>query len=112
MTIDRDLAGCIATATRIMIDEGRWSPERGDAARLLDLERFLPIRIQAGQPELVAMNDRMIIEAATCVLAAATSAMALGAIARPTPRDVALFGSPPALRAVSDEPFGLFAQAA
>jgi hypothetical protein len=112
MHMDRDLASRIAIVARSMVDEGRWSPEPCPASRLLDLERFLPISIQPGQPALEAMNDRMILDAASDVLAAATVAMASGGISRPTPRDVGLFGSPPPLRAVENEPFGLFARAA
>lgn len=112
MSMTRTTAERVAMVLRRTVDEGRWSPELGDLSRLFDLERLLPIRIQAGQPALEAMNDAMIREAATDVLAAAMRAMAAGGIACPRRCEVVLCGSPPPLRAVDDEPFGLFARAA
>ena len=112
MTMDDGFAGRVAAAARSMADDGRWVPSAEACGRLLDLERFLAIRIQEGQPALEAMNARLVAAAAAAVLDAASSAMSCGAVASPSPLEIAAFGRPPAPRLVEDSLPGLFARAA
>lgn len=112
MIMDNGLAGRVATVARAMLDEERWQPAREVSDRLLDLERFLAIRIQTGQPALEAMNARLVTDAAASVTEMASLAMSQGVVSGPLPREIALFGRPPAPRLVDDAVFGLFAQAA
>ena len=115
MSMPRESSDRIARALRSASDERRWTPDAAAKTRLLDLERSLSIRIQAGQPELEAMNARMVDDAAADLLVRVVADMREGRVAMPTPCEMALFGRPPApvLSVVSSTPlFDGLAQAA
>lgn len=98
MSMTKPVAENVARTLRLALDEGRWSPDWQQRLVLLDLERALPISIQAGQPELEAMQARLIARPALELLVIGTRAMSQGGFASPSPSDVALFGRPPAPR--------------
>lgn len=102
MTMTMQTAERIAMALRRASIDGRWKADAVGHGLLMDLERFLSIRIQAGQPALEAMNWRLIEMLAVALLDLASAAMRDGLISGPTPCDIALFGRPPRPRIVSE----------
>lgn len=93
MIVANELGSRMAEAVRLMIVQERWSPDLEAVRALFDLERFLSIRIQAGQPDLEAMNASLICAAATDLIAVVTSALAAGEIDDVTMEEADLLSS-------------------
>jgi len=92
-TFDRPQATLLARTAREAIDFRRWLPNLAESTALIDLERSLSISIQAGQPELEAMQARMISDQAAHLHALATAAYRADRIAEATMVDEQVFGS-------------------
>lgn len=92
-TFDRPQAMLLARTAREAVDFRRWTPALDESTALVALERSLSVSIQAGQPELEAMQAGMISGQAGELHALATAAYRAGRIAEATPTDEQVFGS-------------------
>lgn len=88
----RQHAMILARTARQAVDFGRWLPSLDESNALLGLERALSISIQAGQPELEAMQDSLISGHATDLETLARAAYAAGRIADASLADEQVFG--------------------
>jgi hypothetical protein len=89
----RQDASTLATMLRRAQDEDRWHP-RDDAMQALSgLERNLSISIQAGQPELEAMQASLISQSGDEVMALARADYAACRIASPSLDEMRLLGN-------------------
>jgi len=89
---DRSQAILLARSAREAVDFGRLLPNLAESTALLDLERALSISIQAGQPELDAMQARIISDASSKLETLAVAAYRAGRITDATMGDEQLFG--------------------
>lgn len=89
---DRSQAILLARSTREAVDFGRLLPNLAESTALLDLERALSISIQAGQPELDAMQARIISDASSKLETLAVAAYRAGRITDATMGDEQMFG--------------------
>jgi hypothetical protein len=92
MIVGNDVGERVAGTVRLLVAEGRWSPSLEALLSLYDLERFLAIRIQAGQPALEAMNASLAAQSALALISSASAALATGEIASPTCGEMGLLG--------------------
>lgn len=88
----RQHANLLARTARQAVDFSRWLPNLDESNALLGLERALSVSIQAGQPELEAMQDRLILAHATDLETLAKAAYAAGRIADASLVDEQVFG--------------------
>ena len=82
--MDRTQAERLARMMRLAETQGRWEPTDATGDALILLEQSLSIRIQAGQPELDAMQARLIGRYATDLTVDARADYAAGRIEHPT----------------------------
>ena len=90
--IDRSQAMLLARTAREAVDFGRWLPNIAESTALLGLERALSISIQAGQPDLDAMQAGIISDYATELKTLATAAYGAQRISDATMVDEQMFG--------------------
>lgn len=73
-------------------NEGRWTPRSETRQAMNGAEQALAIRIQAGQPDLEAMNDSLLSDHADRLLSEVRADFAACRFASPNLDEIRLFG--------------------